>query len=148
MSLRSDLKKFGSRAWPERRLLLEAFVLSGLMRAAILMLPLRRIVGLMGLVRGQNPVGPGAPAGMVADIGWAVRAAALRTPWESACLVQALTGMVMLRRRDLACVLYLGIAKDASIPQTMAAHAWLCCGAATVTGAGGRERFTVIACFS
>lgn len=83
-----------------------------------------------------------------AAIGWAIQAAAVRTPWESACLVQALTGMIMLSHRGIGATLYLGVAKEESNPESMAAHAWLRCGDTVLTGAVGVERFSVISSFS
>jgi hypothetical protein len=137
------------RSWQERGLLCEAVLLLGVMRAAILMLPFRRITALMGLAQGVVPTGATSDVSLCpAKIGWAVQAAAARTPWQSACLVQALTGMLMLSRRGINSTLYLGVAKDENNPETMAAHAWLRCGNIVLTGAGGVERYTALSSFS
>lgn len=149
MSLIDDLHKFSSRTWQERGLFVEAFVLLGMARAAILLLPFRRITRILGLAQGETPSVP--PVDMTVDptdVGWAVQAAATRTHWESACLAQALTGMVILSRRGIGTTLYLGVAKDESNPETMTAHAWLRCGDIILTGAGGVERFSAISSFS
>jgi hypothetical protein len=56
--------------------------------------------------------------------------------------------MVMLGRRGINTTLYLGVARDESGTEAMAAHAWLRCGAAILTGAGGVERYSAISSFS
>jgi hypothetical protein len=148
VSLIDDLRKFFSRSRQERGLFIEALVLLGVMRASILLFPFRRITNLLGLAQGHTPSIPvtDMTVGPV-TIGWAVQAAATRTPWESACLVQALTGMIMLSHRGIGATLYLGVAKDESNPGTMTAHAWLRCGDTILTGAGGVERFSAISSF-
>lgn len=149
MSPGDGLRKFFQRSRQERWLFLEAFLLLAIMRAAILLLPFRRITAMMNLEQGE----PGAaarsfPDALPARVGWAVRAAAARTPWESACLAQALTAMNMLSRRGIYATLYLGVAKGGSLQESMDAHAWLDCGGSTITGAAGAERFSAISRFT
>lgn len=148
MSLTDTISKVRSRPWRELGLVAESFVLLGLMRAAILLFPFQKITSIMGLTQG-NTSSDTEPAMAVnpVDVGWAVQAAAARTPWESACLVQALTGMIMLTRRGSNATLYLGVAKDENGTETMTAHAWLRCGKVILTGTGGVERFSVISSF-
>jgi len=130
-------------------LFFEAYVLLGVMRAAILLLPFRKITKMMGLVQGeQSAVSESIPPCSTETISWAIQAAAARTPWESACLVQALTGMAMMSRRGINATLYLGVAKDESGAEAMLAHAWLRCGTIILTGFGGAERFSAISSFS
>jgi hypothetical protein len=149
VSLADTVRKFRSRTWREIGFVAESFVLLGVIRAAILLFPFRKLTGIMGLTQGDGP--SSAEAIMSVNptaIGWAVQAAAARTPWESACLVQALTGMAMLSRRGIKATLYLGVAKDESGTETMAAHAWLRCGDTILTGASVVERFSAISSFS
>jgi hypothetical protein len=115
------------------------------MRAAILLFPFRKITSSMGLIQGTatsktEPVDTSA-------IKWSIQAAATRTPWESACLAQALTGMAMLGRRGIGATLYLGVARDESCVDALAAHAWLRCGDEILTGSGGVERYAAISSF-
>ena len=80
-------------------------------------------------------------------IGWAVRTMARRTPWNSNCLAQAIAAKRMLRRRRIACTLYLGLAKDAK--DELAAHAWLRCGNRILTGGRSSQwQYTVVSTFS
>jgi hypothetical protein len=149
VSLRDVLRTFRSRSRQERGLFIEAFALLGVMRAAILLVPFRKISAMMGLVPGTTSTGDKLAAAIpLPAISWAVQAAAARTPWESACLAQALTAMLMLSRRGVAATLYLGVAKNKGGAEAMAAHAWLRCGESILTGAAGVERFSAISSFS
>lgn len=126
----------------------EALLLLGVMRAAILFVPFRKIAAMMGLVQGAQPVEHEVLSSSCTEgISWAIRAAAARTPWESACLVRALTGMAMLSRRRIKATLYLGVAKDESGAETMKAHAWLSCGDNILVGAAGYEEYAVISAY-
>jgi hypothetical protein len=118
------------------------------------MLPYRRVAALLRLTQseasGNSAGGPAdhesGPADRRAEaIGWAVQGAAVRTPWLSACLVQSLAAHVMLRRRGLPSVVYLGVAKDAA--GNFIAHSWLRCGDRIVTGGGSQQRYSVIAAY-
>lgn len=144
-----DVRKLGACTGVEIVMLLEAVLWLGLLRAAVLLLPFRRIIRLLGLRSGTEAVTVD-PVHFVkaVRIGWAVRAAAARTPWESACLVQALAGLAMLYRRGLPGTLYLGVAKNRDTPDRVAAHAWLRCGEFILTGGGGHAQFRVISVYS
>jgi hypothetical protein len=52
----------------------------------------------------------------------------------------------MLRRRGVPSTLYLGVMKDDTAG--LSAHAWVRSGDVVLTGATGRERFTVISTFT
>ena len=131
-------------------MLLEALFWLGIMRIAILTVPFRRIIEYYQLTQGEATTTPTADDIAHADlVGWAVRSAASRTPWQSACLVQSLAAMRMLRRRGIHGTLYLGVAKNEdNSAEPIAAHSWLCCDTSTLTGAFADNRFTVIARFS
>jgi hypothetical protein len=149
MSLTRDLRKLGEQSWSERALLLEAFICLGVMRAAIGRMPFRCIAVRLGLTQVETcEVRKTSEVCQVTRIGWAVRVAAARTPWQSTCLVQALAGMALLRRRNIAGALYLGVAKDASAPELLVAHAWLRCGDVILTGESERKRYSVVSCFA
>jgi hypothetical protein len=150
MSLPTDLKKLLRCNGSERRLLLEAFVWLGILRAAILLLPFRWIVRLLKLDPGSSPANDTlADKPFVSVVGWAIAAAAARTPWQSACLPQALCGLRMLGRRGIAAILRIGVAKsEPGGSNPLKAHAWLCCGARIVTGGRGCDRFVLLAEFT
>jgi hypothetical protein len=120
------------------------------MRLAVLFISFQRTVVFLGLKQEASTLDILNPeqSADVEKIGWSLRAVSARTPWESACLTQALAGMVMLQRRGIQAFLLLGVSRADSGPDSMAAHAWLKCGEAIVTGAGGHERFIVISTFA
>lgn len=63
-----------------------------------------------------------------------------KTPWESKCLVRALTAQRLLYRRGMSSTLYLGCGMEEG---KMVAHAWLRCGEMYVTGGDGSAYTTV-----
>lgn len=67
------------------------------------------------------------------------------TLWESECLVKAIAGMKMLKKRNIESTLYLGTAKDET---GLIAHAWLRSGTFYVSGLEGMPKFTVVAKFA
>ena len=73
------------------------------------------------------------------EIGREIRAAVdiicRHTPWESKCLVRALTAKKMLNRRGCPCTLYMGVTQNSE--GKMGAHAWLRCGGIYVAGGNG-----------
>jgi hypothetical protein len=142
-------RKLREVPWAERLLLAEALAALAVLRLGQFLVPFRQTVRLLRLAPGESP-GALDPAGsaLAARVGWAVRAAAARTPWRSACLVQALAALWLLERRGLPATLYLGVAKGPQGPGGLSAHAWLRCGGAIVTGAAGRKRFTPISAFA
>ena len=68
------------------------------------------------------------------------------TFWESKCLVMAIAGMRMLERRGIESTLYMATKRDRE--GKMKAHAWLRSGLYLVTGANGKEGYTVVATFA
>lgn len=96
------------------------------MAVAIRVAPFKRLTAWLDLA--QVGGRPGARRGAAQDaiaIGWAVRAVAVRTPWTSTCLAQALAGVQMLRRRGITSTLTLGVALAPDKTERMEAHAWL-----------------------
>lgn len=147
MRLTSMLGKLGRLSWADRFLLLEATFWLAVTRLALLTVPFRRIAPRLGTLQHESAAAVPTPMVQSASrIGWAVRAMARRTPWESACLTQAISAKAMLRRRRIQSTLYLGVAKNKSQP--MQAHAWLRCGTAILTGAAGHEQFTILSSFA
>lgn len=149
----SSMKAVGAkwlrRSPVERSLLLEAFILLGAARSCVLLFPMKWLVKTLGnhMKDDQTPLAPKAVE-TARMVGRTVRSAAAWTPWESACLPQAVAAKWMLKRRRIPATVYLGVMKDETKPEKMAAHAWLRCGGLILTGAGGHQRFTVVSTFS
>ncbi|GJM41135.1 MAG: hypothetical protein DHS20C20_14170 [Ardenticatenaceae bacterium] len=143
----NNLAKFRQISWADRFLFFEATFWLALARLSLLLIPFRRLAPSLGKIGQESATAVASEVDNRADrIGWAVRAVARRTPWESACLAQAISAKAMLRRRQIPTTLYLGLAKDKS--QQMQAHAWLRCGEAIITGRAGHEQYTIISTFA
>jgi hypothetical protein len=122
----------------DRSLFLQVFCLTGLVRAAVLVLPFRWIAVFLGEQGVESSYQLGSlekEAGR--KIGRAILRVSRHTPWESKCLVQAITGKILLRRRGINNTLYLGVNKESK--GKMTAHAWLRAGDMIITGNMGRK---------
>lgn len=65
-----------------------------------------------------------------------------RVPWRTSCLVQAVAGCLLLRRRGIAATIRLGVKKGDG---ALSAHAWLMVGGQTVLGGDVALEFTPLA---
>lgn len=117
----------------------------GLSRLMIKTVPFRRIAPMLGHTMGETPSHQSLKTDLPSQIAWAVRTASRYTPWESKCLAQALAARMMLKRRQFPTTIYLGVLKDDKAG--LKAHAWIRCGERILTGAQGRQQFTVVATF-
>jgi hypothetical protein len=65
------------------------------------------------------------------------------------CLMQAVAGAVLLRRRRIPAHVHLGVARDRVAAGEWTAHAWLSCAGRVLTGDGPqRERCAVVGVYS
>ncbi len=141
------LKKFLQLSWADRFLLLEAFLRLGVMRAVLLVVPFKYIAPRLGRQTLDLPEDPdqGDFPEWTRRVSWAVETAAGQTPWQSACLAQAITGKFMLKQCGLETRLFLGMKKGPD--GKLSAHAWLKAGNGILIGASGHETFTVLSVF-
>lgn len=139
-------KAFWSLSRYKRLVLIEAFIMMGIARFLILFVPFRHVAGWLGQVKQETPHTPlPAHENQIAHIGWSVRKMHRYTPWQSLCLVQALAGTMMLKRRGIASTLYLGVKmKDGGLD----AHAWLRSGQYYLTGFENMREYRVISTFA
>lgn len=130
--------------------LAEAYVLLGVMRAAILGVRFERIAAWLGLsARVGTPIPLTEQQTSQAElVSWALHVAAPRTLWQSACLAQSLACASMLRRRRIPGILYLGLTRNPEPGQPFLAHAWLRSGAENLVGGKRIEQYSVVAAFS
>jgi len=144
------LKTFSALPKEEKLLFLEAFILLGVMRAAILTVSFKRLTKNFHHYNGA--IDPEAVRQeQEADakrIGLIITRAANNTPWESACLVQSLTASRMLKQREIPCVFYLGVIRSKNEKGNIKAHAWSKCGGSTVTGGENNDSYTILSTFS
>ena len=142
--------KFFSVSFLEKRLFVEAYILLGIMRAAILTISFKRLTSSLNhyqfIHHSEMPEQKDRQS--VQLIRKAIRRAARRTPWESACLVQSLVARIMLQKRDIPGVIYLGVAAAQTEKTPLKAHAWSQCGDIIVTGQNGHDNFKVMSTFS
>lgn len=147
------LQKLAALSWADRWLLVQVFVLLGIARLTLKVVPFRRLARHLGPLQVESVAeAPPEHLAQAWRMGQAIARVAPRTPWTSNCFPQALAAKFWLRRRGIPSTLYLGVAlnragSDASTSPGMEAHAWLRCGSFIVTGGRGNERFTVTARF-
>lgn len=127
-----------------RALVLEAALALTAARAALALVPPRRLLRNATGAATAPALPPPAPWMLTRGraVAGAIDGAARRLPWTSTCLVRALAGRFMLRRRGIACALHLGVAKAAG---RLEAHAWLTVGDLILTGGAEAPGFTPLA---
>lgn len=143
------IQKFIKLTSEEKKLFLEAYMILGMMRAAILTVSFKRLTRSLDHQKSKGKMIQLSDDEMktALSVGQMITKAAAHTIWESACLVQSLTVQRMLQKRGIAGVFYLGIAKDKNVEENMKAHAWSQCGDVILTGGQGHEAFTVVSVF-
>lgn len=75
----------------------------------------------------------------------AVKKASNYSLLDSKCLTQAMAAKIMLKRRKISSIVYLGLAKDKD--NNLKAHAWLKTGNEFITGQISHKKFQVISYF-
>ena len=138
--------RFLSLSAAERNLALEAALYLLVVRLVFGVLPFAGALRLLAISRAEEGSGRSAAAEAGA-VGRAIARAARHVPFRAACLQQAFAALLMLRRRDLAATVYLGLARDAS-GSGLEAHAWSRNGEVPVTGAAAARRFAPVATFA
>jgi hypothetical protein len=145
------VKKFVQIPFKEKKLLMEAFWELSRARLLLLLVPFRKIAPGIGEHMKETAKEPLARhLETLGHIRRALRRASKYTPWESACLVQALAGKNMLKRRGIPYTFYLGLTKNGKIEKGMKAHAWLRSGNLVLTGKEGvrLSSYTVVSMFA
>lgn len=127
-------------------LTIRALCLTGIYRFLIWRFPMSRLQPHFGIQGGESfrDELQGDNFEYTKQVSKTVNRVAARTPWESKCLVRALTAKHLLKKKNLESTLYLGVGKEDS--QKLIAHAWLRCGNFNVTGGDGEE-YAVVAKF-
>lgn len=127
----------------QKLLYLEAFILTGMMRYKILKVPFNKLKEELGTYNTESTREVSSEEyKIVKNIRGIVIHISKHTPWESLCLVQAMTVQKMLKKRGISSTIYLGVNKDKSNDE-MKAHAWIRCGEMYVTGGNGTGYATV-----
>lgn len=125
------------------KLFLEAWILLHWSRFRILFTPFEQIAGQLGDAQVETP-DVEISANCLPQLKTAIRRAVKYALHDSNCYDQALTGMVLCRRRMIPATIYFGLSKDDG---KLNAHAWLRCGHFVLTGSGMKNKYTAIAWF-
>lgn len=140
------LHSFLRRPWRDRWLLVHVYVLLGLARLAVKIIPFPVLAKHLGTQAIESPTQVPKPHLLEAQrVAWAVSAASRRTPWQSNCFPQAIAAKYLLRRRGISSTLYLGAAFKTRTE--LEAHAWVRCGQFYVTGGAGHLHFGTVGIF-
>ena len=125
----SPYRRLASLDRSRRRIFVEAATLTTLVWAGLRMMPFLRLERWLDRLAAP-PIATGREPDLsrqIAEVNWAETAVANRF-MPATCLVQALAGSVMLRRRGIACELRIGVRHRATAgPAPIEAHAWLEC---------------------
>ena len=126
---------------------IKAYIYSGVARIFIIFMPFNRLRRIMGKYKEEsNEIVDVNTYKIARKIGWVVSEAARYTPWNSKCLVQALTTQKMMREKGIATTIYLGVRKGKD--NEMLAHAWIRCGSYIITGGANENEYVVVAKFT
>lgn len=121
--------------------------LLGIVRLMILIFPFRKVAGVMGRSNQETTYSlPERKQQRAKILGSWIMYIASHTPWESKCLVQALTGLITLGLLGIPGTIYLGVNRDNN--NRLTAHAWLRAGNEVVTGEDEMHKFTPVAKYS
>jgi hypothetical protein len=142
------IKKFSKLSMEEKSLFIEAYCILGMIRMAILKIPIKQLICSLGYetVKEEPTDFSRAEEKTAFSIGKAVEQAAANTLWESTCLAQSLAAQKMLHRRKIFGIIVIGIEKSEESGQ-IKAHAWSKYGETIITGKNGYERFTILSIF-
>lgn len=140
-------KKMIQYSFKEKLLLMASFVFMGIIRFVIIVMPFKYVSKFIGEKMADSPYTADKRTYRRAwKIGWAVDLMSRHTPWESKCLVQAISALVLLKIFKVHYTLYLGLNKGND--NDLIAHAWLRCGELIITGDSPNNHFQVVAQFA
>ncbi|MDZ4940883.1 lasso peptide biosynthesis B2 protein [Clostridium perfringens] len=123
----------------------KAFILCGFYRFIILNISFSKVKKLLGEKGKESDFKIDIDHyKIVKKVGFIVKLASSHTPWESKCLVQAMTAQKILNDKGIKTTLYLGVAKEKN---NMVAHSWLRYGQMFVTGGNGDLNYKRVGCF-
>lgn len=126
------------------------FLLCGLARASINLLPLRRLMPYFGQFNKTITVSTLVSTEQRRQaylIGKSVRLAAKYTPWDSSCLTQAMVAKFWCRLYRIPYIFYIGFAKAVEESSGYKAHAWITAGPVAITGGNGLADYHVVSSY-
>ncbi|MBI9014125.1 MAG: lasso peptide biosynthesis B2 protein [Clostridiales bacterium] len=127
-------------------LFLRTYILCGYYRFVMLFVPFNKLAKKMGELGVESSEAYNEELHpYILKVRKMVMTASKNTPWESLCMVQALTAQKLLNNKEIDSTIYFGLSKDEN--NEPIAHAWLKHGGKIVVGEKGVERFSVVARF-
>jgi hypothetical protein len=135
------LYKFLSLPSRDRRLLIKAALLLGIIRLGLWLLVFQTLQGLLLRMRWKSARLREADPSSLERIAWAIRVAGRYVPGVT-CLVQALAAQVLLEQEGHPACLCIGVAKDKN--GRLQAHAWTESGGKVVVGGGNLSSYTLL----
>lgn len=138
---------FMKLSYKRKLLIVISFLLTGIIRFSILFIPFKKLASIMGQKMADSSFDVDSVSKNKAlVVGEVVRKVSGITPWQSKCLVQALTAQIILRLMKIPTTLYLGVCKNEG--NQLEAHAWLRHGKIAITGGNQMTRFKEIMRFA
>jgi len=134
----------------EKLWILLLYPFSGLVRAAILLLPFKYLSRYLGQHHQNHELSPLVSESqrlLAWRIGRITELVARYTPWESKCLVQAIMAKTLLNFYHIPYVIHLGAKMTKDPKEPMKAHAWVKVGAWIITGREGHRAFGIVSSF-
>lgn len=131
-------------------LLIPVYLLLGLSRLTVLIIPFRLIAARLGESAGTAAFIPLLSPNQERRallIGRTIRLAAKYTPWDANCFAQAIVARITLGFFNLPHTIFFGLSCEAGDNGSLIAHAWTAAGRISVTGGYGFNRFTVVGTF-
>ncbi len=139
--------KFCRKPLAEQLFYSEVIFWLALSRIVILTVPFKWIAPVLGEhMASTNEISSKRTRQKAIRISRAIRTISDHMPWECKCLVQAMTGKIMLRNKNVSTTLYLGVSKKEN--GDLNAHAWLRMGEFVILGGGELEQFAVVSTFA
>jgi len=137
------LKKWNKISGKEKWLFFESFVYS-LWVPFMSLLPLKFYYPILGKRGEKLVVSLESDQTIILNIKTTLSRCRKYLPWSRKCLIQAIIAKLMLKKRKIGAIMYLGVAKK---NDQLKAHAWVVCNDIIVTGAGGYSQFSPVEWF-
>jgi hypothetical protein len=139
-------KKFINIPTYDKFLFFTAFILSLFVKFVVFTIPMRWYSRFLGHSGSISPEYGGIKYKTLQSIATAVNRCSRYAPWNTRCLVDAVTAKILLQWHGIPSTMFLGVNKDEG--KKLVAHAWLKCGEIFITGKRGYQKFTVVSSFT
>jgi hypothetical protein len=134
--------KFLQLSFQEKKFFLQALTLSLGVKIMIFMIPIRYYSKFLPKPVHLNNTNPET----IRNLSVALNRCNRHAPWETKCLVEAISAKFLLYFHGINSTIYFGVSKGKD--EKLIAHAWLKCGNSIIAGKKGHERFTVVSSFA